>query len=111
MTSPGYDADIADNVPYIDIAGIHDEAGGIVTFFAVNRHGTESLDLAVDLQGFGSGKVIEHKVMTHTQLTAVNTAKDQTNVAPRDGAGAAVDGASLKVRLPPHSYQMLRVKV
>ena len=111
VTSPGYDADIADNVPYIDIAGIHDEAGGIVTLFAVNRHGTESLDLAVDLQGFGSGRVIEHKVMTHTQLTAVNTAKDQTNVAPRDGAGAAVDGASLKVRLPPHSYQMLRLKV
>ena len=35
---PGYDAEVADNVPYIDIAGTHDAEAGTVTFFAVNRH-------------------------------------------------------------------------
>ena len=39
VKSPGYDADVADNVPYLDISGVHDEAAGTLTFFAVNRHG------------------------------------------------------------------------
>ena len=34
-------SEVADNVPYLDIAGGHDEAGRTLTFFAVNRHGRE----------------------------------------------------------------------
>ena len=37
----GYDADVADNVPYLDISGVHDAASKTLTFFAVNRHATE----------------------------------------------------------------------
>ena len=111
VKSPGYDADVADNVPFIDASGVHDEAAGTLTFFAINRHGTERLETDFNLQGFGKASLIEHKVMTHRQLEAVNTLKDQTNVVPLDGAGAKVDGASLRVSLPPYSYQMLRLKV
>ncbi len=111
VTCPGYDADIADNVPYIDASGVHDEDAGTLTFFAVNRHGTESLDAEFNLQGFGKASVIEHKVMTHKQLEATNTLKAQTNVEPRDGKGAKVEGTTLKVSLPPYSYQMLCLKV
>ena len=32
----------------------------------------------VSLQGFGAGTVIDHQVMTHPDLEAVNTAKKQT---------------------------------
>ncbi len=49
--------------------------------------------------------------MTHKQLGAANTLADQGNVAPKDGKGANVDGATLKVSLPPYSYRMLRVNV
>ena len=49
--------------------------------------------------------------MAHKQLEATNTLAAQDNVVPRDGKGAKVDGATLKVNLPPYSYQMLRVKV
>jgi alpha-L-arabinofuranosidase len=111
VTCPGYDADIADNVPYIDASGVHDEEAGTLTFFAVNRHGTESLDAELNLQGFGKASLMEHKVMTHKQLEATNTLKAQTNVEPRDGKGAKVEGATLRVSLPPYSYQMLRLKV
>ena len=38
VKSPGYDADVGDNVPYLDISGVHDEDGKTLTFFAVNRH-------------------------------------------------------------------------
>ncbi len=39
VNSPGYDAEVADNVPYLDISAVHDEESGTLTFFAVNRHG------------------------------------------------------------------------
>ncbi len=33
VNCPGYDAEVANNVFYIDIAGVHDEEGGTLTFF------------------------------------------------------------------------------
>jgi len=108
---PGYDADVADNVPYIDVAAVHNEDEGMLTLFAVNRHGTEKLDVEVSLQGFGTTKISDHQVMTHASLDAANTSDSQDNVVPKKGAGAVVEGQVLKVSLPPYSYQMLRVKV
>ncbi len=111
VTCPGYAADISDNVPWLDISGVHDEAGGTVTFFAVNRHATDSLPVEISLLGFGKATVIDHQEMTHVMLEAVNTATNQTNVAPRKGSGAMVDGGMLTVALKPYSYSMIRVKV
>lgn len=107
---PGYDADVADNVPYLDIAGTHDEAAGTVTFFAINRHPTDDLTPEITLHGFGEMEVVDHQVMTHTSLVAVNTLKNQTNVAPHKGKGAKVKDGALKVALKPHSYTMIRLK-
>lgn len=108
---PGYDAEVADNVPYLDIAGVHDEDGRTLTFFAVNRHGSESLDLELSLQGFGTGQVIDHQVMTSTSLQAVNSLKDQSAVVPHKGSGAKLADGVLTASLAPHSYHMVRVKV
>ena len=111
VNSPGYDSKHADNTPYVDVSGVHNEAEGVLSFFLVNRHGTESIDVEVSLQGFAAGQVIDHQVMTHSNLEAVNTAKNQTEVAPRKGSGAKAEAGSLSVKLPPYSYQMVRVKV
>lgn len=111
VNSPGYDSDHGDNVGYVDISGVHNEAEGTLSFFAVNRHASETIALDVSLEGFGAGTVIDHQVMTHHNLEAVNTATDQTNVAPSKGTGAKVDGKVLSLRLAPYSYQMIRVRV
>lgn len=111
VKSPGYDSEHDDNVPYLDISGVHDAAGGTVTLFAVNRHPTETLETDVALLGFGPGRVIAHKVMTHPDLRATNTLADQLRVVPRDGTGAEIDGSDLRLKLPPHSWQMIRVAV
>ena len=87
------------------------EGEGTLSFFLVNRHGTEAIDVEVSLQGFAAGHVIDHQVMTHTNLEAVNTARNQTEVAPRKGSGAKAENGTLSVKLPPYSYQMVRVKV
>lgn len=107
---PGYDADVADNVPYIDIAGTHDAAAGTVTFFAINRHPTDDMMTDLSLLGFGDMAVVDHQEMTHTSLQAVNSLTHQSNVAPRAGQGAVIDGDVLKLALKPHSYTMIRLK-
>ena len=75
VASPGYNSKVADNVPYVDIAGVHDEEGRALTFFVVNRHGGETIDLDVGLHGFGAATVADCQVMTADSLEAVNTAK------------------------------------
>jgi len=50
-------------------------------------------------------------VMTHADLRAVNNLGNQNAVLPKQGSGVAVDGNRLTGRLPPYSYQMIRVKL
>jgi alpha-N-arabinofuranosidase len=113
VDSPGYDAEVADNVPFLDIAGVHAQDEGTLTFFAINRHGTEKLDVTIGLNGFrASGtSVIDHQVLTHSDLEAVNTLSSPDEVVPRKGRGARMADGMLSVPLPPYSYHMLRVKL
>ncbi len=108
---PVYTAEGGDVVPYVDVSGVYDEAAGVLTFFAVNRHAGEAMDLDLALEGFGAGAVIDHQVMVHADLQAVNTAANPMAVTPGPGSGAKVTGGRLTALLPPLSYQMLRVRV
>ena len=111
QTGPTYKAEVAEAVPYVDVSGVHDEMGGTLTFFVVNRHETEALDLDLALEGFGAAEVIDHQVMVHADVNAVNTSVNPMAVAPAKGKGAAVKAGRLTASLPPLSYQMLRVKL
>ena len=93
------------------LAGVHDPEGETLTFFGVNRHSTEALPVTIALQGFGAATVIDHQVVTHAMLDAVNTATDQTNVAPQKATGATIGEGSLRLTLKPLSYAMIRVKL
>jgi alpha-N-arabinofuranosidase len=109
VKSPAYDAEVADKVPYLDISGVHDEEGGTLTFFAVNRHGGEALDAEIGLQGFGAASILECQGMASADLEAANTLKNPNAVTPRKGARASIDGNALAIQLPPHSYHMIRL--
>jgi alpha-N-arabinofuranosidase len=105
---PTYTADVADNVPWLDIAGVHDADAGTLTFFAVNRNGKEVMEADVALDGFAA-KSVEHTLIHHADLTATNTKAKPDNVAPSKGTGAKLEGKGMKLTLPPHSYSMIRV--
>jgi len=109
VSCPGYDAEVADNVPYVDIAGVHNEADGTMTLFAVNRHASETIELEVGLHGLPAGKIADHQVISHSSLTAVNTAAKPTEVVPKKGTGAGVSSDKLTAELAPYSYQMIRL--
>lgn len=109
VKSPTYEADVAGAVPYLDVSGVWDEEAGTVTLFAVNRHGQETLELTVALHGFGLTKVVDHQVMAHHPLEAVNTLSHPSAVAPKASAGASLTSEVFSARLPPYSYQMIRL--
>jgi alpha-N-arabinofuranosidase len=111
VRSPGYDSAVADNIPYLDVAGVHDAEGRALTFFAVNRHASESIDLEADLHGFGHAAIANHQVMTSESLEAANTRDAPSTVTPKKGATAAVVNGRLNAKLPPYSYQMIRLSL
>ena len=109
VSVPGYDATIGDNIPYLDVAAVESD-GGTVTFFAVNRHETDTLETEVSLQGYGVSRIVDHQEIRHANLRAVNTADKPNEVVPVKGSGAAIDNGVLRMALPPLSYTMIRVK-
>jgi alpha-N-arabinofuranosidase len=108
---PGHDTEIADDVGHVDVSGVRGE-DGTLTFFAVNRHPTETIELALSVEGFdGAPRLIDHQVITHPDLRAVNTAENPDNVSPKPGSGAKVQDGVLHANLPPHSWQMVRIRI
>ena len=73
VNSPGYDCAHGDNVPYVDISGGAQRGGGHGDFLrrqppSERDHRTRHRAAA----GSRTARIIEHKVMTHPDLEAVN---------------------------------------
>ena len=110
VACPTYDADVAAGVTWLDIAGVHDGDAGTVTFFAINRHGSEVMEVDLTLERFGTPKSVIHTLIKHDDLEATNTKDNPDNVAPVIGDGAKIAGDGLTLTLPPYSYSMVRVQ-
>jgi alpha-N-arabinofuranosidase len=106
-----YDAKVADDVPYLDAAAVRSPDGKTVTFFFVNRHPKEALDLDIGMAGFKPRAIAEHLEIVHRDLKATNTARAQNRVAPAKGKGLAVRDGAVKGKLPPRSYSVVRVSL
>jgi alpha-N-arabinofuranosidase len=107
----GYASNIAANVSYLDIAGVHDGDAGTLTFFAVNRHGGEAMTIDLPLEGFGNARSVTHTLIKHDDLEATNTKDNPNNVAPRQTDDATLNGSAVRVTVPPYSYSMIRVQL
>lgn len=111
IQSPKYDAKEFTDVPYLESIAVHNEDQGEVTVFAVNRDLAEALPLSLDLRSFGGVELIEHIVLEHNDLKAVNTSDRQQAVKPHSGGGAAVDGQTVQAQLAKASWNVIRLKV
>lgn len=108
---PTYDARVADDVPYLDAAAVRNPDGRTLTFFLVNRHPKEALDLDIGMAGYKAKAIAEHIVIAHRDLDATNTARAQNRVVPAKGKGLGVRDGAVKGKLPPRSYSVVRVSV
>ena len=84
---PTYDAKVADDVPYLDVAAVQSADGKTVAFFMVNRHPDEAMTVDIDMAGFAPKAIAEHITIAHPDLRATNTAAKPDRVVPKAGRG------------------------
>jgi alpha-N-arabinofuranosidase len=98
-------------VPLVDaVAVLSPDDRGLVVF-AVNRDEHEALPVTVDLRALPDLKVASHTCVGGDDSAAANTRSEPSRVVPRVVADdlVAADG-SLRVLLPPLSWNMLRIR-
>ena len=102
VTSPTYACADYDEVPYVDAAAVLGEDGSL-TLFCVNRSLTEDFALETELRAFGALRPVEHIVLHHDDVKAVNTAAAPHDVEPR-----TVPVSEGPIRLPALSWNVVR---
>jgi len=107
---PTYENPTYGPVPYLDVAAAHDGEKGEVAVFVVNRHESEAADLALTAAGFGTVECIEHVVLGARDPMGANTKDDPVAVVPHAGPGGRFEGETLTTRIPPFSWNMLRLR-
>lgn len=110
VESPSYPVEGIGDVPYLDVSAVHDAGKKTVTFFIVNRLGTETLDLNIRLDEFGALALVEDQVLSHNDINVTNTAESPGNVVPREGKGVELSDGRLVARIQPLSYRMIRLQ-
>jgi alpha-L-arabinofuranosidase len=95
-------------VPVLDAVAVHDEDGGGLSVFAVNRDQQEPMAVDLDLRGLPGLAAGEHTTLAGDDPDAVNDAQHPDRVAPRQLDEVKLDGGRGQVVLPPMSWNMLR---
>lgn len=111
ISSPKYDSKDFTDVPYLEAISVYNEELNEVTVFAVNRHLAEGLELAVDLRSFGAVTVLQHTVLEHEDIHAMNTRSNPGTVLPHDRGTATADGGRVSALLPKASWNVIRLQV
>jgi alpha-N-arabinofuranosidase len=109
MEGPRYDAGNMTDVPYVEVAAVHDGEGGGLVLFAVNRGESGAMVLDCDLRGFPGYAPLEHIALAHEDPKAVNRAEDPFRVSPRSLAVPSVADGRMEVILPPLSWNVIRL--
>ncbi|MCP2329491.1 alpha-N-arabinofuranosidase [Hamadaea flava] len=107
--SPTYQTAEYGDVDLLQAVATHDEQTGATTVFAVNRSQDAPLALEVDTRAFGPVRLAEATTLAGDDAYARNTADDPDRVTPQPNTSAAVDGGTLRVSLPPVSWNVIRL--
>lgn len=110
ISSPTYDSKDFKGVPALDSVTVLNEEKGELTIFAVNRDQEDSLELSCELKSFTDYIVIEHIVLEHEDIKAINTKDSPDNVKPHKNGNAKMDGEVIIADLPKLSWNVIRLK-
>ncbi|OUM94645.1 MAG: alpha-N-arabinofuranosidase [Thermobacillus sp. ZCTH02-B1] len=108
IDSPKYDTSEYTDVPVLEGIGVHDEEREQLTLFALNRSLTDPVTLRCALRGFEGYRVLEHIVLEHDDLKAVN-GPDGERVKPHAGGRSQAADGLLEAELPKHSWHVIRL--
>jgi alpha-N-arabinofuranosidase len=108
LTSPSHDTADHGTVPLLHATAVQGEDGSL-TIFAVNRDTTRPMTLTADLRAFGDRGPATHTYIADPDRHAKNTLDAPERVTPHTGPSATVDGGSLRIELPPLSWNTIRL--
>ena len=100
----------AQEVPYLEAVGCLNEELNELVIFAVNRSLQDSMDLEIDLRDFEGIQLIEHIVMEHEDMKAVNSAQSPDHVSPHNNGITQLLPCKALVSLNKHSWNVIRFR-
>lgn len=83
------------DVSDVDSVAVYNEEADMVTIFAVNRDLNDNIPFKCELKGFGNYKLIEHIVLEHDDLKAVNSPRLE-RVSPNKITTSTYDDGNLE---------------
>jgi alpha-N-arabinofuranosidase len=108
---PCYENAAYGSVPSIDVSAAWDDQKSEIAVFAVNRSEREEAEVLLTAGGFGTIRPVEHVVLQSPDPLAANTRENPRAVVPRALPTAKAERESVTARVPPFSWNMLRLKV
>lgn len=109
VKSPVYESKTYGEAPYLDAVLVWNEEKEELVVFAVNKSLTEDLELTCDLRQFAEYRVVEHVVLNHEDMKAVNTQAHPNEVVPQQGNTVKMKEGRLEGMLKQHSWNMIRL--
>ena len=108
LREPGatYEVPELGQVPYVDVAGTFDSAGGTVSLFLLNRDLNKSRQVEWNWESGGSSRLLAGWVLTGKDLKAVNGFDKPDRVEPQAAERPVNSGTTTRVELPPRSYSV-----
>ena len=95
-------------VPYLKLAAVHTEGGG-VSLFALNRDLQQPIRMKAEVRGFGTLRVAGAVTLHNGNLNAANTKDAPDRVRPVALASVDAVGSTVTAELPPASWSMLQL--
>ena len=109
IESEKYDSRDFTDVCYLDSIAVLNEEKEELTLFAVNRNLDGGLQFECDARGFADYHVLEHIILEHDNLKAVNTALAPNTVMPHLSGNAQIVDGRISSLLPRASWNVIRL--
>jgi alpha-N-arabinofuranosidase len=95
--------------PYVKAAAVHGD-DDTLTIFLLNRNLEEDATLDIATDGFRDLRIERATTLRHTDLAATNTKENPDAVRPEKLSEVSVNGASLRAKLPPAAWNVIRLQ-
>ncbi len=93
----------------MESVAVYNEEKEELTIFAVNRTLTDDIVLTTDLRGMEGYQILEHIVLEHSDLKAVNCVGEQ-RIVPQNTNRSSMDGGVMTSMLNKASWNVIRLK-
>lgn len=110
INSPLYDSKDYTDVPVLQSVSVVNDEKGELTIFAINKDMESNLILECDLRNFNEYRLIEHIVLKHDDVKAVNTEINPYNVVPHNNGRSELKEGILTCDFDKLSWNVIRLK-